>query len=163
MPELKRGITMADEEKLATTLDADAEIKAAEPAPKKPKPVQKPVAKTRASRGKGKPEEVAPVEAPQKRRRYSEAERADKLTAIDAAIGKGTTLKAAAKSAGVTDQTYYQWKKAAKAPVTAKPETASIAFADLAELEAENQRLRTLLAEKLRTENEELRKRIGQQ
>lgn len=42
-----------------------------------------------------------------------------------------------------------------------KPVATGDEFADLVALEEENQRLRKLLAEKLRAENADLRKRLG--
>jgi putative transposase len=42
-----------------------------------------------------------------------------------------------------------------------KPLAAGDELADLVQLEKENQRLRKILAEKLRAENAELRKRLG--
>jgi putative transposase len=50
--------------------------------------------------------------------------------------------------------------KRAEAPVTT-PVTAMDEMADLIQLEAENKRLRKTLAEKLRAENADLRKRLG--
>ncbi|PLU24198.1 hypothetical protein BMJ26_10335 [Sinorhizobium medicae] len=70
------------------------------------------------------------------------------------------------QSAGISEQTYYHWKGAAK--ISAQKEDEATEFlpagdelADLVELEAENQKLRKRLAEKLRGENAELRKRLG--
>jgi putative transposase len=98
-----------------------------------------------------------------KSRRYSEGEKAEKLRQIEAQLAEGATLKAAANSAGISGQTYYQWKRsaAAHAQPEIKPVSKLETLADLVELEAENQRLRKLLAEKLRAENAELRKRLG--
>jgi len=69
-------------------------------------------------------------------------------------------VKAALKEAGVSEQTYYNWKNQAKenTPVVSHQ---SDELKNLVELEAENKRLRKELAEKLRTENAELRKRLG--
>ena len=69
-------------------------------------------------------------------------------------------MKAALKEAGVSEQTYYNWKNQAKenTPVVSHQ---SDELKNLVELEAENKRLRKELAEKLRTENAELRKRLG--
>jgi cell shape-determining protein MreC len=50
--------------------------------------------------------------------------------------------------------------KVAQAP-TAPSVAAADEFADLLQLEEENQRLRKLLAEKLRAENADLRKRLN--
>lgn len=99
-----------------------------------------------------------------KPRRYSEQERGEKLKLIGTQVAAGTsTLRDAIKNAGISEQTYYQWKRAAK-PADQKDEKAvqvSSGLADLVQLEEENQRLRKILAEKLRAENAELRKRLG--
>jgi putative transposase len=99
-----------------------------------------------------------------KPRRYSEQERKEKLKLIETQVSESKgTLKDAIKSAGISEQTYYQWKRTAK-PVeqkAEKPLPAGEELADLVRLEEENQRLRKILAEKLRAENAELRKRLG--
>ena len=51
--------------------------------------------------------------------------------------------------------------KAARVPAAAAPVAAVDDIADLLQLEEENQRLRKLLAEKLRAENADLRKRLN--
>ncbi|AUX79470.1 transposase [Sinorhizobium fredii] len=102
-----------------------------------------------------------------KSRRYGAQERAEKLKLIETEISEGkSTLKDAIKSAGISEQTYYQWKRAAE-PVEQKTVQGTTSapdgdeFADLVQLEQENQRLRKLLAEKLRSENADLRKKLG--
>jgi hypothetical protein len=66
-------------------------------------------------------------------------------------------LRDAVKDAGISDQTYYQWKKAiASAPEATAP--VNDEFAEFIQLEEENRRLRRLLAEKLRAENADLRR-----
>ncbi|ABR64404.1 transposase [Sinorhizobium medicae] len=101
-----------------------------------------------------------------KRRGYTEQEKSEKLKQIETQVSEGSTLKDAIKSAGISEQTYYHWKSAAK-PGEQKgtkdpgPLPAGDDLAALVELEEENQRLRKLLAEKLRAENAELRKRLG--
>lgn len=104
-----------------------------------------------------------PSAASSKSRRYSEAERAEKLSQIERRLGGGSTLRSAVKEAGVSEQTYYQWKRAApSADMNGTAAASSVdSLADLVELEAENLRLRQLLAEKLRAENAELRKKLG--
>lgn len=55
-------------------------------------------------------------------------------------------------------------RKTTAKPVEQTPNTSALAIdeiEDLIQLEAENKRLRTTLAEKLRQENAELRKRLG--
>lgn len=93
--------------------------------------------------------------------RRSPAERVRLLAAITKQIQSGkTTLKAALKEAGVSEQTYYNWKNQVKesAPLVSHQ---SDELKNLVELEAENKRLRRELANKLRAENAELRKRLG--
>ena len=152
---------MADESNTGpiTAAVADAEVK--EPT----------VKKRRSPRLQKAASEPAQSKTPAaKRRGYSEQEKSEKLKLIETQVSEGSTLKDAIKSAAISEQTYYQWKGAAK-PVKQKDtkgikSTKSVPFAgdelaDLVQLEEENQRLRNLLAEKLRTENAELRKRLG--
>ena len=89
------------------------------------------------------------------------------LKAIGAQVAGGVTLKDAVKNVGISDQTYYQWKKAA-APADehakSKRQTTVSAVDELAEftkLDEENRRLRKQLSDKLRAENVELRRRLG--
>jgi hypothetical protein len=89
------------------------------------------------------------------RKVYSSKERAQKLGQIEKATGGGETLKSAARQAGISEQTYYQWKKAGT------PASDSGDLKDLIALEEENQRLKKLLAERLRKENAELKKKLG--
>ncbi|MEY9199406.1 putative transposase [Sinorhizobium fredii] len=156
---------MADESNAgpaAAAVAADAEVKA--PAAKKqrsPRPqkaASEPTqSKTPAAKGRG----------------YSEQEKSEKLKRIATQVSEGGTLKDAIKSAGISEQTYYHWKGAAKpaelkaaqsepkGTKSTKPLPAGDELADLVKLEEENQRLRKLLAEKLRAENADLRKRLG--
>lgn len=117
--------------------------------------------------------EPAPVETPgTKRKTYSESEKAEKLKLIGKKVAEGKSpLQEVVKSAGISVQTYYQWKRNEKpaAKKTEKPAARKVEkaasgsheLAELVQLEAENNRLRALLAEKLRAENLELRKRLG--
>lgn len=87
-------------------------------------------------------------------------EKGERVGQVDALVDSGKTLKDAVKEAGISDQTYYQWKKA----LTPSPKEAAAAddeFAEFIQLEEENRRLRKLLAEKLRAENADLRRRLG--
>jgi putative transposase len=97
-------------------------------------------------------------------RNYSAEERVAKLALINSQVSKGiSTLKAAVKATGISEQTYYNWKRTAN-PVEQtdpKPVPAGDELADLVQLEQENLRLRKILAEKLRAENAELRKKLG--
>jgi len=83
---------------------------------------------------------------------------------INTQVSKGiSTLKDAVKSAGISEQTYYNWKRTTN-PIEqtdSKPVRAGDELADLVQLEQENLRLRKVLAEKLRAENADLRKRLG--
>ncbi|EPE93756.1 transposase [Rhizobium grahamii] len=97
-------------------------------------------------------------------RRYTEQERREKIAFIEAAVAAGPgTRKQAIHDAGISEQTYYQWKRSTQSTFKTAAQSVPIADAadDLVQLEAENQRLRKLLAEKLREENAELRKRLG--
>jgi hypothetical protein len=89
------------------------------------------------------------------RKIHSARERADKLAQIAKAVKSGEPLKSAVKQMGISEPTYYQWKKAA-APTPAGDE-----IADLLALEKENKRLKSMLAERLRNENGELKRKLG--
>ncbi|MBM7046051.1 transposase [Rhizobium lusitanum] len=156
---------MADESNtgpLAAVAGTEAEVKTPKAkkqrAPRRQKAVAVPVqAEAKATAAKS----PAPAAKP---RRYSEQERGEKLKLIGTQVTGGTsTLRDAIKNAGISEQTYYQWKRAAKAvdQKGEKPVPVSNGLADLVQLEEENQRLRKILAEKLRAENAELRKRLG--
>lgn len=135
----------------------------ATPANTKAAPALKP---TKALKVTAKASKVLPVAAdapPRKVRKYTPADRASLLASIEKAIKSGkTTLKAALQQANVGEQTYYNWKNAAaKASPTGKS-SVSDDLSALVALEAENTRLRKELATKLRAENAELRRRLGQ-
>ncbi|WP_235817569.1 transposase [Brucella cytisi] len=95
-------------------------------------------------------------------KRYTPAQRASLLAAVEKATSSGSTLKTALQKLEVSEQTYYNWKNATgKAkPAAAKGSPVNDLQA-LINLEAENLALRKELANKLRTENAELRKRLG--
>ncbi|WP_028004212.1 transposase [Sinorhizobium meliloti] len=153
---------MADESNagsVAAAVAADTEVKA---------PTNK---KRRSPRPQKAASEPAQSKTPAaKRRGYTEQEKSEKLKLIETQVGDGSTLKDAIKNAiknaGISEQTYYHWKGAAKSieqkdTKDIKPPAAGDEMADLVQLEEENQRLRKRLAEKLRAENAELRKRLG--
>ncbi|APO77654.1 hypothetical protein AM571_PB00373 (plasmid) [Rhizobium etli 8C-3] len=111
--------------------------------------------------------------APKKQRKP----RAKKVAALETALADATAEPAAAlagdggvKRRGRKTKAIEATASAKRAPVhrapkavqaaPAAPMTASDEMADLLQLEEENQRLRKLLAEKLRAENEDLRKRL---
>ncbi|MDW9682349.1 transposase [Sinorhizobium meliloti] len=149
---------MADESNaapVAAVVATDAEVKAPTAKKRRSRPPQK---------AASEPAQSKPPAA--KRRGYSEQEKSEKLKQIETQVSDGNTLKDAIKSAGISEQTYYHWKGAAKPAAQKgtkgpKPLPAGDELAALVELEEENQRLRKLLAEKLRVENAELRKRLG--
>ncbi|GAA3102361.1 transposase [Rhizobium viscosum] len=105
-----------------------------------------------------------PKPAKPRTRGLSDQDKVEKIGKIEAQVAGGATLKDAVKSAGISDQTYYQWKKAAAQLVTETPAVSVSVDDELSEfiqLEEENRRLRKLLSEKLRAENADLRKRLG--
>ncbi|GGB11942.1 transcriptional regulator [Brucella endophytica] len=107
--------------------------------------------------------EASTVAVRSRRKLHSPQERTQILSDIEQSVGRGDSIKSAAKEAGISEQTYYQWKKTA-APVAA-PVAALVSenndLKDLLALEEENKRLKSLLAERLRKENAELRKKLG--
>lgn len=111
----------------------------------------------------------APTVAKLKTRGLTDHEKQERVSQIEKDVAGGATLKDAAKSAGISDQTYYQWKKASAKPAVAlatpkaseKTVSADDEIAEFIALEEENRRLRKLVGEKLRAENANLRKRLG--
>lgn len=129
--------------------------------PKADKAKAAPAPSTRKSKVK---EAAKPTAAPAavvhgKRKAYSEKERTQKLTQIDRSVGRGESIRNAVKQAGISEQTYYHWKKAA----TSAPTAASMGgeLQDLLALEKENERLKKQLAEQLRQENAQLKRKLG--
>jgi putative transposase len=107
---------------------------------------------------------ASPKPAKPKSRGLSSQEKLERINQIEAQVAAGATLKDAVGVAGISDQTYYQWKKVAFQPVAEVPNSTPSTddeFAEFTELEEENRRLRKLLSEKLHAENAELRKRLG--
>ncbi|MCG5480882.1 transposase [Sinorhizobium alkalisoli] len=150
---------MADQNKTETAA-ADVET----PAEVKPSTAKKQRSPRprKAAAVEAKPEASAAGVSVTKPRKYGEQEKAEKLKLIETQVAEGKSkLKDAIKSAGISEQTYYQWKRAAKLDDKRESLTTDDELADLVRLENENQRLRKLLAEKLRAENAELRKRLG--
>lgn len=117
----------------------------------------------RTSKARAKTEAASPSPTARKRTTYTPAQRASILTSIEKATKGGkTTLKAALQQAGVSEQTYYNWKNAAtKTAPEPSARSSGDDLAALVALEAENLKLRQELAAKLRAENEELRRRLG--
>ncbi|WFU13434.1 transposase (plasmid) [Rhizobium sp. CB3090] len=128
----------------------------------------KPATPKKASRAKNATTETTRVgsskSAKPKTRGLSDQEKLERIGQIEAQVAGGSTLKDAVKDAGISDQTYYQWKKAVARPATPVLDQSVSVDDELAEfiqLEEENRRLRKLLSEKLRAENADLRKRLG--
>ncbi|MDN5925699.1 MAG: transposase [Hyphomicrobiales bacterium] len=130
------------------------EVKKRAPRPKKAKAQPKPPAAKEAAKPMASASET-PVRAKTPRKIYSDKERTQKLGQIEKSIGRGESVKSATQQAGISEQTYYQWKK------TATPASESGDLKDLIALEEENKRLKGLLAERLRKENAELKKKLG--
>jgi type IV secretory pathway VirB10-like protein len=142
------------------TETAEAVAEAPEPKKKAPRPKKaKPALRQRIAKDAVKPasksEDTQPAPPRAKRKTYSEKERAEKLAQIEKAIGRGVSIKSAVGEAGISEQTYYQWKKASGTAAPADD------LRDLLVLEEENKRLKKQLAERLRKENAELRKKLG--
>jgi putative transposase len=138
----------------APAKDETADAKKTAPTPKKGTRRKARTPRTR-SKQPSISEAAPPTIAPGARKKYSEKERAEKLSEIERQTGRGTSVKDAVKKAGIAEQTYYQWKKVAgEAPQRSELE-------DLVKLEEENARLKTLLSDRLRKENAELKKRLG--
>ncbi|MCQ1775904.1 transcriptional regulator [Neorhizobium galegae] len=131
---------MADENNTMTDVDTPAAA-----APDVPKKERKPRAR------KAVPETV------------SAAVSAQPAAASNAAVGKPKRGRKAKSDEGATSAKRAPVKRAPKAvQAAAIPSTAAVdEFADLLQLEEENQKLRKLLAEKLRAENVDLRKRLN--
>ncbi|WEX91627.1 hypothetical protein PZN02_005901 (plasmid) [Sinorhizobium garamanticum] len=97
---------MADESNagpVAAAVAADAEVKA---------PTAKKRRSPRPQKAASEPAQSKPPAA--KRRGYSEQEESEKLRLIETQVSEANTLKDAIKSAGISEQTYYHWKGAAK-------------------------------------------------
>ncbi|WP_245467241.1 MULTISPECIES: transposase [unclassified Mesorhizobium] len=152
---------------MANPLDAESVITATEPAAKGETPGKKVAARLRKAKAESRqpagknaantaPQaEEAPAVAVRTRKIYSAKERPQMLAQIEKSISGGATHKAAVKQAGISEQTYYQWKKAAQ------PASDGDNLKDLVALEEENKRLKSLLAERLRKENAELKRKLG--
>lgn len=103
------------------------------------------------------PASKSPVTASEKktRRVFSSEQRAAILRTVEAGMAKGQSVKNATAQAGVSEQTYYFWKRSGSSDAPASD------LKDLLALEEENMRLKKLLAERLRKENADLRKKLG--
>ncbi|MCA0345347.1 SyrB-like regulator [Shinella sp. 838] len=134
---------MADEMNTADVAEV-ASIDAAVPVAKKPRAPRraKAIAETTAT------EEAPKVEAPVKERK----KRGAKAGNSAASVSKPAQVKAKRGRAP---------GKPTKAAAAIAPASAMDEMAELLQLEEENKRLRQSLAEKLRSENTDLRKRLG--
>lgn len=154
---------MPDPQEAETTgavVETPASVEGPEPKKKAPRPRKaKATPKQGIAKEAAKPAsntaDVQPAPARAKRKTYSDKERAQKLGQIEKSIGRGGSIKAAVSETGISEQTYYQWKKAAQTSAPADD------LKDLVALEEENKRLKKQLAEHLRQENAELRKKLG--
>ncbi|MEV8644094.1 transposase [Mesorhizobium ciceri] len=153
---------------MANSLDAEPIATAMQPAAKVERPQKKNAQRSPKAEAESRPparknvpdaasqaEEAAAVRTG--RKIYSGKERAQLLALIQKSISGGATHKSAVKQAGISEQTYYQWKKAVL-PVSVGDD-----LKDLVALEEENSRLKSLLAERLRKENAELKRKLGLQ
>lgn len=154
---LMADLKEAESEQIATETSATAEapeVKKKAPRPKTAKAQPERSARESASSAIAA-NSSATVRKP--RKIHSATERTQKLGQIEKSIGRGESIKSAANQAGISEQTYYQWKKSAKpAPVSESGD-----LKELIALEEENVRLKKLLAERLRKENSELKKKLG--
>lgn len=137
---IKQETMMADEINPITSTEAPDAVEAPIEPKKQRKPHARKVAPETVSVADAAEPAVAPDSAPAKQKRGRKAK----------AIGRAGSVKLAPV------------KRAAKTvhAATVVPTTAIDEMADLLQLEEENQRLRKLLAEKLRAENADLRKRL---
>jgi putative transposase len=88
---------------------------------------------------------VAAAALTSRAKNYSAEERMAKLDLINTQVRNGiSTLKDAIKAAGISEQTYYDWKRTSNSveQIDAKPVPAGDDLADLVHLEQENLRLR---------------------
>lgn len=150
----------SQETETVQTTVAPAKVEAPEAKKKVPRAKKAKAELTKPARKNGAKPAPKAAEAPAAavrtgRRTYSSKERAGMLSQIEKSIGGGATIKNAVGQAGISEQTYYHWKKAAP------PASDSGDLKDLLALEEENKRLKTLLAERLRKENAELKKKLG--
>ncbi|SCW48193.1 hypothetical protein SAMN02927900_01871 [Rhizobium mongolense subsp. loessense] len=144
---------MADENNTGSITEvAETDAAAKVPAPKKPRALRG----EKASAGATVAASLAKTaQLPSSRRKRGEGAGQAKLTPQETKITAKSTSKDAIKDTG-RNRAPKQTAKTAKAPLPALDE-----LADLTQLEEENKRLRKTLADKLRAENTDLRKRLG--
>jgi len=144
---------MADDNTTGLTTEvAETDATAKVPAPKKQRAPrrQKAAAEETVAASVAKTEKL-----PRGRRKRGEQAGEATLTTGETQVTGKSTRKNAIKGTG-NKRTPKQADPTAKAPVPAMDE-----MADLIQLEEENKRLRKTLADKLRAENADLRKRLG--
>jgi hypothetical protein len=147
-------------EKAQALAEAPASVEAPEPKkrasrPKKAKATPRQRIVKEGAKPASRSADAQPEPARGKRKIYAAKERAQILAQIETSIGRGASIKSAVRQTGISEQTYYQWKKAAETAAPADD------LKDLVALEEENKRLKKQLAERLRHENAELRKKLG--
>lgn len=110
-------------------------------------------------------DEVKKTRAPRRSKEQIAADLAAKKAGKGARSAKAgranTSASISAKAPGKTSVKAATAKTAKPAASPSVSNEANDGFAELLELEAENQKLRMSLSEKLRTENAELRKKLG--
>jgi putative transposase len=134
--------------------------------PKASKPKARPAKAAKPAKAAAAAAPAVEATAPKiKKRSPAERARLMALVAKQTRDGKNT-LKNVLKDLDLSEQTYYNWKNSAPKPATAASSSPAAAqsdeLKDLVALESENKRLRKELADKLRKENAELRKRLSQ-
>jgi putative transposase len=140
---------MADENNTGSTTEGvETDTPAQKPTPKKQRAPRRQKAAAEAT-------VVASAKVPRGRRKSGEHAEEAKLTPAGTQVTGKSTKKDAIKATG-RKRTAKQPEPTAKAALSAMDE-----MADLIQLEEENKRLRKTLTEKLRTENADLRKRLG--
>lgn len=152
MADLKDAESMQVPADAADTGDT-AQVTKKSSKPKKPKVQAKQIARKATSEAAVSSANVPAMRSP--RKVHSTTERAQKLGQIEKSIKAGESIKSATRKAGISEPTFYQWKKG----VT--PADGRNDLKDLLALEEENERLKKLLAERLRKENAELKRKLG--
>jgi hypothetical protein len=117
-------------------------------------PIEAPVSKKQRAPRRSKAEIDAAAAAKSPKVRQKRTAQTEVASVSTATTGRAATRKTAAK--GLANARPGSHPATSPAPVTASDE-----MADLLQLEEDNKKLRQALAEKLRAENADLRKRLG--
>lgn len=141
-----------DAEAAQATIEAPVKVEVKKRTPRPKKATSEPKRSVAKNVAKATVSDAVSAKAP--RKVHSVRERTQKLDQIEKLITGGGSIKSATRHAGISEQTYYQWKKAAAASESGE-------LKDLLALEEENTRLKKLLADRLREENAELKKKLG--